>query len=118
MLLGGNGQDRDLRLRISCRLRIPPALAAVATSQLVATTDAEYHGRSRIYSLALLLFKNRSRSKKDKKIKLKFVTGWQCLLRVDAWLRLDDAHIQAKTGINNFIARNEGFELNNTYIPL
>ena len=46
--LSGNGQDRDLR--ISCRLRIlRPALAAVATSQLVATTDAEYHGRSHVY---------------------------------------------------------------------
>ena len=38
------------------------------------------------------------RSKKRIKTKLKFVTGWQCFLRVDAWLRLDGAHIQAKTG--------------------
>jgi hypothetical protein len=41
----GDGQDRDLRLRISCRLRIlRPALVAVVTKQLVATTDAESHG--------------------------------------------------------------------------
>jgi hypothetical protein len=31
------------------------------------------------------------------------VTGWQCLLRVDAWLRLDGAHIQAKTGGESII---------------
>ena len=47
----GDGQDscRDLRLRIRvrCCLRTLPALAAIATSQLVATTDAEYHGHSR-----------------------------------------------------------------------
>ena len=73
--LSGNGQDKDLR--ISCRLRIlrPALRAAVATSQLVATTDAEYHGRTAqprlqvVYSLALLLSKNRSRRKKDKKNK-------------------------------------------------
>ena len=35
---------------------------------------------------------------RDNTTQLKFVTGWQCLLRVDAWLRLDGAHIQAKTG--------------------
>jgi hypothetical protein len=41
--------------------------------------------------------------KKGIKTKLKFVTGWQCLLRVDAWLRLDGAHIQAKTGGESII---------------
>ena len=90
-------------LVLSCRLRIPPALAAVATSQLIATTDAEYHGRSHVLSLALLLSKNGQGEKRDKEIKLKFVTGWQCLLRVDDWLRLDDAHIQAKTGGESII---------------
>jgi hypothetical protein len=52
-------------------------------------------------SLALLL--SNSQGQKRIKNKTQVRDGWQRVLRVDAWLRLDGAHIEAKTGGESII---------------